>query len=587
MKKDLEDGKYQEVLASTDQIKESILNAKDAHREDKSKVLVLKIKSLIDESRDIGIDTTKLEDLMAVAEKELEKNNFSRLEELVRESEELFEDLKNKYSRKKAEDSIKNAEDAIIELEKVDTGVLDTVIAAYEKINNAKFEFDKKNYEAAIELSEQIIDYVKKSEEDFHEKQDEDKKTKAINEMLDVIKSKIDNAKKIGCDTSKSENIYESTKKELEAKNFEKSIDLATMGMAQIEEDQKRFEGKNALELCKSKIKLLKGTGWETTELKKLRKILEDSFKKQDIKNIKIFTAQFIDSVDAILQTKPSELRSSIESIINDAKALGVDVSEQEPLVANMNAELDKENYLAAIEISEDIEIQIAESKADAEEILGMIKLPFTHGIEMEVMLVKEDGHWLEGGERLKKIYIDLVQEAKDELQKLLKTERVPRLIKQKAQFVDIEAINTPGHIRGNVVVMDYLLNDEPIKIELIGRDPQGVGVTWILEITTPPCEYLDELIWWSHNLYRICNHAVEKMEDVALLSTGLNPVEEYTSGISFGDHHHIGIPNVTLRKNVYNMLRNYVPQLIALNVNSPFEGARDPGIKITSTKNS
>jgi len=108
----------------------------------------------------------------------------------------------------------------------------------------------------------------------------------------------------------------------------------------------------------------------------------------------------------------------------------------------------------------------------------------------------------------------------------------------------------------------------------LLGHDPNVTSLTWILEIATPPCTTLEELAWWVQTLIAISYEALPKDSQAILVSTGLNPTQEYLRNLSFGEHHHILSPSIDEKTKiaVYNMIRNFIPHLIALSVNSPFE---------------
>ncbi|MHA2323442.1 MAG: glutamate-cysteine ligase family protein [Candidatus Thorarchaeota archaeon] len=56
-----------------------------------------------------------------------------------------------------------------------------------------------------------------------------------------------------------------------------------------------------------------------------------------------------------------------------------------------------------------------------------------------------------------------------------------------------------------------------------------------------------------------------------------MNPTQEYLRNLSFGEHHHILSPSIDEKTKiaVYNMIRNFLPHLIALSVNSPFENKK------------
>ncbi|MEW5759549.1 MAG: hypothetical protein AB1779_02140 [Candidatus Thermoplasmatota archaeon] len=208
------------------------------------------------------------------------------------------------------------------------------------------------------------------------------------------------------------------------------------------------------------------------------------------------------------------------------------------------------------------------------------LKLPFTHGIEMELQLVKNNGRWIDGT-LMPNIMKELVYSAKEYLINIIKTD-APDEVKKKTVGFEIKEIKETGRNKGLVVVLKYKVKEKIEEFEIIGRDAHGSGVTWILEIVTPPCEYLEELEWWTHMLLKVCHKIIKGMPGLMLISTGLNPMEKFSVGISFGDHHHIGIEDENLRKAVYNMIRNFIPHLIALSVNSPLMDSKIPEITVT-----
>ncbi|MHA2084662.1 MAG: glutamate-cysteine ligase family protein [Candidatus Thorarchaeota archaeon] len=74
-----------------------------------------------------------------------------------------------------------------------------------------------------------------------------------------------------------------------------------------------------------------------------------------------------------------------------------------------------------------------------------------------------------------------------------------------------------------------------------------------------------------------ISYESLPKDSPVILVSTGLNPTQDYLKNLSFGEHHHILSPasDEHERIAIYNMIRNFIPHLIALTVNSPFENKK------------
>ncbi|MFW9974541.1 MAG: glutamate-cysteine ligase family protein [Candidatus Thorarchaeota archaeon] len=200
------------------------------------------------------------------------------------------------------------------------------------------------------------------------------------------------------------------------------------------------------------------------------------------------------------------------------------------------------------------------------------MKIPFPHGIEVELQVIRKDGTWIRG-EDILQIFDGIVSNAKGLLEKKIRVstvESVKKKYKQSAQTEEGE--------RGSRIVVSYEDPNGQIKeYTLLGHDPNVTSLTWILEIATPPCTTLEELAWWIQTLIAISQESLPSDAKAILISTGLNPTQEYLRNLSFGEHHHI-LGSKTDEKTkiaVYNMIRNFLPHLIALSVNSPFENKK------------
>jgi len=197
------------------------------------------------------------------------------------------------------------------------------------------------------------------------------------------------------------------------------------------------------------------------------------------------------------------------------------------------------------------------------------LQLPFTHGIEVELQVIRKDGTWLRGEEILN-VFDKLVSNAMVLLDRRIRTALV-KTVKEKYSH----SSQTEEGERGSRVIASYKdASGVTREFTLIGHDPNVTSLTWILEIATPPCTTLEELAWWVQTLIAISYESLPKDANAVLISTGLNPTQEYLKNLSFGEHHHILGPEVddTVKIATYNMFRNFLPHIIALSVNSPFE---------------
>ncbi|MGY5871193.1 MAG: hypothetical protein RTV72_03020 [Candidatus Thorarchaeota archaeon] len=197
------------------------------------------------------------------------------------------------------------------------------------------------------------------------------------------------------------------------------------------------------------------------------------------------------------------------------------------------------------------------------------MELPFPHGIEVELQVIRKDGTWIRG-ENILDVFDKIVSSAKGLLDKRIRSSSVASVREKYGQSAQTEE----GE-RGSRIVATYQdPSGNPKEYTLLGHDPNVTSLTWILEVATPPCTTLEELAWWVQTLIAISYESLPKDSQAILISTGLNPTQEYLRNLSFGEHHHILSPSINENTKiaVYNMIRNFIPHLIALSVNSPFE---------------
>jgi len=197
-------------------------------------------------------------------------------------------------------------------------------------------------------------------------------------------------------------------------------------------------------------------------------------------------------------------------------------------------------------------------------------ELYFTHGIEIENHLVSRKTGKVLVGDELLIVWEDMFDGAAQFLRSLKKSKSTPKDIARRILKVEIkEEIKRERRLK--FVFITYRLGKQIVRVNAFGPDPNISQITWLLELVTPPAQYLEELEWWINTLFAAAVYGLSNTPDVALLPIGLNPTEKRVrSGLTCGEHHHIGVPKY-LRIPIYNMLRNYVPHLIALSSTSPF----------------
>ncbi len=197
--------------------------------------------------------------------------------------------------------------------------------------------------------------------------------------------------------------------------------------------------------------------------------------------------------------------------------------------------------------------------------------LPFTHGIEMELIIADDSGEYPPGEEMVYRMK-EIVKDAIKIMDEMLYEGRedflpVPDYIRQKVLArpwgkEDLE--------KGYAMDIRYALGDSSVDIDTFARDGNVTAITYILELVTPPCVYVEELAYWASTLFLLAKTTLPK--DLHIIASAINPAtREYMRGVSQADHSHLGSFNSELEKiQAYCMIRNFIPHLIALTCNSP-----------------
>lgn len=216
----------------------------------------------------------------------------------------------------------------------------------------------------------------------------------------------------------------------------------------------------------------------------------------------------------------------------------------------------------------------------------SLCKLLFTHGIEVENFITNKSGDILEDGKELVAVWDQMFNGAFNFLKSLTSsTKKVPEYIRKKIKRVVRKDVKRHGKII-HYVQMHYQFNGKTIEINVFGPDPNISQITWLLELVTPPCEYLEELEWWINTLYIAASRSITKGYNIQPI--GFNPFQtEYRAGVTCGEHHHLGgFKSEKEKKTVYNMIRAYIPHLIALSNTSPFLDGKTSGRTLLKRSN-
>ncbi len=205
-------------------------------------------------------------------------------------------------------------------------------------------------------------------------------------------------------------------------------------------------------------------------------------------------------------------------------------------------------------------------------DIQNWTPLPFTHGIEMELIIADDNGNYPPGDEMVFRMK-EIVKDAIRIMDQVLYEGRsdflpVPDYIREK---VLARPWGRDDLEKGYAMQIRYKLGDSAsVDIDTFARDGNVTAVTYILELVTPPCEFVEELAYWASTLFLLAKTTLPS--DLHIIASAINPAaKEYMRGLSQADHSHLGTFQSDLEKiQAYCMIRNFIPHIISLTCNSP-----------------
>lgn len=143
--------------------------------------------------------------------------------------------------------------------------------------------------------------------------------------------------------------------------------------------------------------------------------------------------------------------------------------------------------------------------------------------------------------------------------------------VEQELQLIDL----TTGSLRRDVRdrVIESLRSGQGSHA-FAGYGPDGFPTQ--LEYWVGIARSLAELEGLLAGFRRVCLAACDTC-GVGLVALGVNPVDRTDNdGENFGEHHHVGVASADEARRFHNLVRLFVPELIALSANSRWYGGDD-----------
>jgi DNA repair exonuclease SbcCD ATPase subunit len=571
LKKSYEEGELVSTLKSAEKIRRKLDDAKRYHK-DFVKVLE-SVEESIDRLEDLGGD---VRDLNEELDKAYDIDNYDKAVSLINK---IPDDIENRrkqlLERKEKElDDIESKLEILASSNILSEMGIDTIT-----INNSIIK------EQNLLQTAQFIEYnhVHNNTIQLHNKINK-KVCNYLQTSLVSIETDIEDMSELNVDTSDIIQFIMNSRELIDNEDFNEAYnsipEILNMIKSLKENALKRDEN---IQKIKVEMNVLDMLHIKNNDIKPF---ISDLTESELVEDALLGTESILAELERRKQNLLDETESYLSSIkdrIEELKNYDMDV---QPMLASTDTICAKITNTDYEGISDDIAV-LEDMIIHAEKFIDkrheMIQLPFMHGMETELQIVTEDGHWIMGKKMLD-IFPKILKDACENLQYVISDYNTPEYIKQRIKGFHIKK---DSH-NNDAIHVTYEIKGKTKDWPIIGKDSHVSVDTNILEIQTPPCQFLKELEWWLHTVFKTSYESISSMGvGLTIISTGMNPVESFYKGVTFGDHHHIDIPDDELRIHVYNMLRNFIPHLIAISVNSPFENSKTPEIQYNVINNS
>ncbi|UCE06709.1 MAG: hypothetical protein JSW07_01320, partial [bacterium] len=335
-KKYFEEKKYEGARSQLEDIDKFIETSKYQFLSDEAGNKIKKLKPLIEESREVGIDVSKYEDAIKTSEKHIEAEDFSAALKAVEGLESQINDERQTFiiSKELNECRLKMVE---LKSDGLDVSNIKKLYLLTKK------NLENKDFEAATVNLNKTRESIEESSE-LHK----------IENALDEIKRKIEEIKDLEIDINRIEEIYDQALKAKKDKEYQKAMELINTAESELKDTtQKHYieNSKKAIRNTELKIKRIIELEVEI-DLKEIEDLLEQSkelfeneeYAESEKKAVESSNLAEKQKNEICLKTAKEYLLES-KTKIKEMKDLDVDLDELNRLYNNALKNLKEKNY--------------------------------------------------------------------------------------------------------------------------------------------------------------------------------------------------------------------------------------------------
>ncbi len=332
------------------------LNMLETSQSSKARDAVSGLKRGMSISREMGADTSDIEETILRCESYLKERDFSSA--LADADKALSEARNQQYVA--AERMFGEGKLAAIEAKKLGIDITDMK----EALKRAKMAFSKADFLQTYKESQ----FARTSSEKqivFHQKAYE-----AINQAAAMLAE----AKKTKVEVKDPMGILLSAKGMFERFEYENALKEAEKAKSETERLTALYQAASTLHFINESIVMMKELGMENPELNQLSQRLEAGLKAERQQEVLALAAEGESKTMALLSQSISNLLSSTESLVMDARELNLVVTAQEELLEASRRAFEQKRFKESIETARQVRTQIEDLRKLSQRVAMEIK---------------------------------------------------------------------------------------------------------------------------------------------------------------------------------------------------------------------
>lgn len=332
-----------EVISFTSKAQEEAQKAKSAYLKGKANDLIGQTRKLIEKAEGAGIDTSQVRSKLAEAETALEKELYSKVNEITIEANKMAQQLASEGAMsagKRAVEGLKQARGRILEAKNLGLSIQD-IEELYKK---AEPLLREKDYDGVMKVIQKVNDGI-----DQHS--DSLKKQQSVVDVSD-LQHLIEEEEGKGRDVTKAKSLLEEAQKMLVEERVDEAEKLAEEIRTDLSSEGDKQVCADAIESMKEIIPDLKTLELNTTDMEKYLKKAEEFFSMGDFNSaMELARKSMAEASQAQKTVQVRDAMEAFQNLINETRDKGGNTASMEAILNDASMAMKTGDLSKALEL--------------------------------------------------------------------------------------------------------------------------------------------------------------------------------------------------------------------------------------------